>query len=83
MALQREVRLKPEFAHLYPELRPGSWESAAAIAEAIAERRVRQHGYVSLGKGRVLPDIHFEFRGELPKGAQPLGQRRRLADRLT
>ena len=82
MALEREVRLKPEFAHLYPELRAGAWQSAAVTSETIAEGLVRQHGYVALRRWRVLPDVHFEFRGALPKGAQLPGQRRRLADRL-
>jgi hypothetical protein len=74
--------VKPEFAHLYPRTPRRVVAVGRAISETIAQRLVRQHGYVGLGKKCVLPDVHFEFRGELPKGVQLPGQRRRLADRL-
>jgi len=82
MTLVREARLKPEYAVLYPEIRPGRWEAAAVVAERVAKGIVSRAGYVRLRRGRVLAEPHFEFRGQTPVGAEPGGRRRRLADRL-
>jgi len=49
----REARLKPEFAHLYPGLKPRTWYNAAWLsATSIA---------------KMLNDSHFEFRGGRPR----------------
>jgi hypothetical protein len=76
----REARLKPEFVHLYPEIRPG-WHPAAQLAEQVADRLIARQGYPSL-RDRVLPTEHFEYRGHLPAHIEPGGRRRRLADRM-
>jgi hypothetical protein len=71
----REARLKPEFAHLYPPLVAGQWESAARMADRMVAWLLRQpnRGYVA--PERVLRSEHFEFRGGDGAGDQP--QRRR------
>ena len=60
---RREARLKPEFAHLYPPLKAGQWESAALMANKLVAWVVgkKKHGYTS--SERVLRAEHFEFRG--------------------
>ena len=59
----REARLKAEFAHLYPPLEAGQWESAAKMADRVVAWLLRQpdKGYVA--PERVLRSEHFEFRG--------------------
>ena len=59
----REARLKPEFAHLYPPLEAGRWESAAKLADRVVAWLLRQpdKGYVA--PERVLRSEHFDFRG--------------------
>jgi hypothetical protein len=59
----REARLRPEFAHLYPGLTPGEWESAARIAEAALANLMLQEMGEAPAAERVLPEEHFEFRG--------------------
>ena len=81
MALTREVRVKPTFGHLYPDVRPGGWESAAAVAGRVAERTLTRRGYAALLGQRVLPDAHFEFRGGPPEELAAGGHVSRLVDR--
>jgi hypothetical protein len=59
----REARLKAEFAHLYPPLEAGRWESAALLADRVVAWLLRQpdRGYVA--PDRALRSDHFEFRG--------------------
>jgi hypothetical protein len=59
----REARLRPEFAHLYPPLEAGRWESAAKMADRVVAWLLRQpdKGYVA--PERVLRSEHFDFRG--------------------
>jgi hypothetical protein len=75
----REARLRPEFAHLYPELTPDQWEPASRIAEVVLARfLLKQMG--SDPTDRALQESHFEFRG----GAQDpprTNPRRRVDDR--
>jgi hypothetical protein len=76
----REARLRPEFAHLYPELTPDRWEPASRIAEVVLARYLLQQ-LASDPMERALQESHFEFRG----GAQePLleNPRRRMEDRI-
>ena len=56
----RRVRVRPEFAHLYPEVAPGIWLSARRVT-----RLVRRRGgpLILLPGSRVLSELHFEFRG--------------------
>jgi hypothetical protein len=71
----REARLRPEFAHLYPGLSSGEWESAARVAEAVLANLMLQELAESPADERVLPEQHFDFRG----GAGSTGTRRRGA----
>ncbi len=59
----REARLRPEFAHLYPGLTPGQWESAVRIAEAVLANLMLQELAETPAHERILPEEHFEFRG--------------------
>lgn len=61
--MRREARLRPEYAHLYPMLEPGTWESAALTAERVVTTRLQQLDETYVLHDRVLPDSHFEFRG--------------------
>jgi hypothetical protein len=63
----REARLRPEYAHLYPMLKPGAWDSAAVTAEKVAAIRLQQLADAYVLHDRVLPDAHFEFRGGTPR----------------
>ncbi len=57
----REARLKREYAHLYPPLEGGRWESAGILAERMVSWLLRQHrGYTK--PDRVLRSEHFDFR---------------------
>ena len=57
----REARLKREYAHLYPPLESGRWESAGAMADRMVSWLLRQHrGYTK--PDRVLRTEHFDFR---------------------
>jgi hypothetical protein len=62
MTLIREARLRPEFAHLYPELPAGQWLPATQIGATILMSQLRAERAPSLGE-RLLDDAHFEFRG--------------------
>jgi hypothetical protein len=68
---RREARLKPEFAHLYPPVEAGRWESAAKMADRVVAWLLRQpdKGYVA--PERVLRSEHFDFRG----GTEQTGSR--------
>jgi hypothetical protein len=60
----RRVRVRPEFAELYPEITRDVWMSASK-ATRLARMKgpsqyCRQHG---CARGRVLCEVHFEFRG--------------------
>ncbi len=67
MTLIREARLRPEFAHLYPELAAGQWLSASEVGATILMSQLRSSRPPSLGE-RLLPDEHFEFRGGPARG---------------
>ena len=61
---RREAQLKPEFAHLYPPLKAGQWESAAVMADKLVawllgKKRIKS----DVSSERVLRPEHFEFRG--------------------
>lgn len=80
MLLTREARPKPEFRHLYPEAGPAAWLPAETLARQISERVLARQGYAGLLRGRVLPDLHFEFRGGLPDHVRPGGRHSRAID---
>jgi hypothetical protein len=65
--MRREARLRPEYAHLYPMLEPGRWDSAADAASKVAATRLLQLEEAYVLHDRVLPEVHFEFRGGAPR----------------
>jgi hypothetical protein len=73
----REACLKAEFAHLYPPLEAGRWESAGMMADRVVAWLLRQpnRGYVA--PKRVLRSEHFEFRGGTDQAARDTPQTRR------
>ena len=73
----REVRLKPEYAALYPEIEAGVW-MAAPVVSARRLARVRMDGDAA-SLARVLDDEHFEFRGGRPR--EETAVRTRFGDR--
>jgi hypothetical protein len=65
MPNDREVRLKREFAKLYPGLQPGVWYSAAWLS-ARQFARIRCDGRAR-SMETVVNEEHFEFRGGRPR----------------
>jgi hypothetical protein len=61
MKNQREARLKAEFAHLYPGLKPRIWYNAAWLS-ARQFARVPCDGRAASIEA-MLNEAHFEFRG--------------------
>jgi hypothetical protein len=76
----RQVRLRPEFAHLYPGLDPGVWETATDLAARLLAQHVMQPSPGYMLTNRMLPDEHFEFQGGAPRSASWTGLRSRLTD---
>jgi hypothetical protein len=73
----REARLRPEFAHLYPPLEPGCWESAALLADRVVAWMLRQPDRGYMAPERVLRSDHFEFRGGVSSPQSQTESRRR------
>jgi len=73
MTLIREARLRPEFAHLYPELVAGHWMPASQIGATILLAQLRSERAPSLGE-RLLDESHFDFRGGVAR--EPAGDYR-------
>lgn len=64
----REARLRPEFAHLYPAITAGQWDSAAVIADRMLAWLLRNPGRAGfIETARILPPEHFDFRGDSPR----------------
>jgi len=61
--MDREARLRPQFAELYPGVDTETWYAAATLAEHLLGRIVRGEGKEPMAP-RVLDPEHFEFRGE-------------------
>jgi hypothetical protein len=76
----RLVRLRPEFAHLYPGLEPGIWETATELAARLLAQHAVQPSPGYMLTNRVLPEEHFEFQGGLPRGLSWTGERSRSTD---
>jgi hypothetical protein len=75
MQSQREARLRPEYASLYPYLTPGAWDSAAVLTDrVVADLLGRPEGRFIIGS-RVLDPAHFDFRGS--EARPPATSRRR------
>jgi hypothetical protein len=61
----REARLKPEFGHLYPGLKPGVWYNAAWLSARQFARN--QCDGAADAIARMVDETHFEFRGGRPR----------------
>ncbi len=61
---QRQARLRPEFAAVYPGVPADEWRLVADLIDCVTAAQLRggrRSGEVL--RGRVLDDRHFEFRG--------------------
>lgn len=69
---RREARLKPEFAHLYPPLEAGRWDSAGMMADRMVAWLLRQPNLGYIAPERALRPEHFDFRrgGEQPRSGE-------------
>ena len=65
----REACLKPEFAHLYPGLTPGTWYKASWISARQFAREPCDG--VASSIARMVDDSHFDFRGGRTRSAMP------------
>ena len=74
---EREVRVHPRYAKLYPELASSEWVPAREFAEMIV-LRARTARSLSVYR-RTLDRRHFEFRGG-DAGPRPPGTRTRRTD---
>ena len=61
--MQREARLKPEHAHLYPGIQPDRWEGARILSDKVLACRLLQPSGGFVLNERALHPEHFEFRG--------------------
>ena len=77
----REARLRPEHAQLYPALMPGVWEPASALGRRLLVWCLTQPKAVRFGP-RLLPDSHFEFRGQSLEALGDQSSGERAAPRL-
>jgi hypothetical protein len=68
--MRREARLKLEYAHLYPGVEAGVWESAGVLADRVLSARLLRPNNGFVLSDRALVEEHFEFRG----GSGPLGR---------
>ncbi|HEY7612775.1 MAG TPA: hypothetical protein VH764_07265 [Gemmatimonadales bacterium] len=59
----RRVRVRPEFASLYPELVPSVWMSAAKAVRLIRQADPMQQRVQGCACRRIMCEAHFEFRG--------------------
>lgn len=76
----RLVRLKPEFASLYPGLDPGVWETATELASRLLAQHTLQPSPGYMLTDRILPDDHFDFQGGATRGPDWKGVRTRIND---
>jgi NRAMP (natural resistance-associated macrophage protein)-like metal ion transporter len=76
MASTREARLRPDAAHLYPDLPADRWLEASRLAQLAATDTPKQSPH---SDGRALNGRHFEFRrGDAASSRGP--HRRRAGD---
>jgi hypothetical protein len=77
---EREARLRPEFAHLYPGILPDRWDSAGVMADRVMALLLRRPNPGLIVTDRILLAEHFEFRGTaarpefLPEGRTRRGE---------
>jgi hypothetical protein len=72
----RKARLRSEYSWLYPDLRPGEWETAAVLADRLLADCLLRGSNAAI-RGRVLLDVHFEFGGGASLGGERDGIRLR------
>ena len=77
----RLVRLRPQFASLYPGLDPMVWETATELAARLLAQHALQPSPGHMLSDRILSDEHFEFQGGNPRGTSGIGVRSRVTDR--
>jgi hypothetical protein len=70
MSPQREAKLKPEFADMYPGLQAGIWYPAARVAEYFLARLAQFPFATTEQADRELDERHIEFRGGTPADAE-------------
>jgi hypothetical protein len=62
--MARQARLRNDAAALYPYLPPGTWRTAAELADNLLASLLRHPGACGpIWRVRLLPEEHFEFRG--------------------
>lgn len=59
---QRQGKLHPDFAHLYPGLTPDLWVPAAALTDWVRTRLPDRPRSPDDRRGRILDPAHFVFR---------------------
>jgi hypothetical protein len=65
MSNDREARLKREYAHLYPGLKPGIWYNAAWLSARQFALKPCDGRAESISN--MVNEHHFEFRGGRPR----------------
>jgi hypothetical protein len=73
---ERQARLKPQFASLYPGVVAGEWVPAWLLAEQLMASAQRAGSQ----EGRVCNPAHCEFRGGGRRPPELRGLRTRAAD---
>ncbi|HKU61688.1 MAG TPA: hypothetical protein VJQ44_10765 [Gemmatimonadales bacterium] len=77
---EREARLRPEFAGLYPGLPAGEWHRASLLTDIVWARLLDRGQAAFQLRERVLNPDHFDFRLGAPASA---GAGRRRTDART
>jgi hypothetical protein len=75
---ERQVRLQPQFAHLYPGILAGVWMPAWVMVEQVSK------GPTDAGEGateRPIDPRHFQFRGGKGRPPEFRHLRTRASDR--
>lgn len=75
----REARLRPEWADLYPGVRPEVWHVAAELVPRVLRLRLQSQRTWEFTR-RILVEDHFEFRGGRPRDAAWTGVLSRVED---
>lgn len=75
----REARLRPEWADLYPGVRPDAWHVAAELVPLVLRHRLRDQGAWEFTR-RILLEDHFEFRGGRARDSSWTGVLTRVED---
>ncbi len=73
----REARLKPEYASLYPGVKPGIWLAASVIGQQLLLWHLTAPA-MPPGE-RLMEEEHFEFRGGQERAGSWIDTRTRLA----